>query len=115
MKEFAVAAIFVADVDRTGNPEIITIGELAGQSDYTSEIGVWNLQQNDLVMRQDLKLRSASPISVCAHDLNGDNETEIITAGYSNSLNNSKGQLQIWNWSNEGLLLKAEKDMADSG
>jgi hypothetical protein len=105
----AVAAIFVADVDKTGDPEIITIGELAGQSDYASEIGVWNLQQNELVIRQDLKLRSTNPISVCAHDLNGDNETEIITAGYANDLSNSKGQLQVWNWSNEGLLLKAEK------
>jgi hypothetical protein len=105
----AVAAIFVADLDRTGNPEIITVGELADRSDYTSEICVWDLQQNGLVIRQDLKLRSVSPISVCAYDLNGDNETEIITAGYSNSLNNSQGQLQVWSWSNEGLLLKAEK------
>lgn len=105
----AAAAIFVADLDKEGTPEIITAGDLIGRSAYTSEICIWNLQQNTLVQREQLKLQSETPLSICASDINNDGETELITAGYQNSLNSSKGQLQIWSWSNNELTLKAEE------
>ena len=40
-------------------------------------------------------------------DLNKDGVIEIITAGYAGNLNNSKGQLCVWHWTGQELILKA--------
>jgi hypothetical protein len=40
---------------------------------------------------------------VYAYDLNNDGQTEIITGGYANELQNSSGQLRIWQWNGEDL------------
>ena len=42
-------------------------------------------------------------------DLNKDGSLEIITAGYTGDLNNSKGQLCVWQWSGQDLILKANE------
>ena len=109
---FSVESIFVADVDTDGSNEIITVGRMKVDSHYAPQLCIWKLEQNNLILMETLALDAAdvaSAISVYAHDLDDDGETEIITGGYSGALNNSKGQLSIWNWNGEELSLKADE------
>lgn len=108
-----VDSIFVSDVDNDSTPEIITVGRLGGyyeDSQYTSQLCLWHLEQNHLILKEKLKLDAAEvtrAISVYASDLDNDGAVEVITGGYSDDLNKSKGQLCIWRWDGEELSLKA--------
>jgi uncharacterized protein YuzB (UPF0349 family) len=109
-------SIFVNDLDNDNMPEIITVGRFGGyyeDSQYTSQLCLWNLEQNSLFLRENVKLDAADvtrATSVYAFDLDNDGSNEVITAGYSGNLNNSKGQLSVWNWNGEELSLKANEN-----
>jgi hypothetical protein len=104
--------IFVNDVDKDGVPEIITVGRLDSDSQSTNRLCLWHLEQNSLILKEALKLNAAnvtSATSVYSEDLDADGKAEIVTAGYSDNLNNSKGQLCVWQWNGEELTLKANE------
>jgi hypothetical protein len=106
------SSIFVSDVNKDGKTEIITVGRLDGDSKYTARLCLWHLDQNSLLLKETLELDVAnvtSATSVYACDLDNDGEIEIVTGGYSDNLNNSKGQLCIWHWNGEELSLKADE------
>ena len=109
-------SIFVSDIDKDNTPEIITVGRFGGyyeNSQYTSQLCLWHLEQNHLILKENLKLDAADvtrAVSVYAFDLDNDGTVEVITGGYSDDLNNSKGQLCIWHWDGEGLSLKANEN-----
>jgi len=42
--------------------------------------------------------------------LDGDGVVEIITAGYAGRLEDSRGQLCVWRWNGEELILKADRE-----
>lgn len=108
----SVSSIFVSDVDKDNTPEIITVGGLYGDSQDTARLCLWRLEQNSLILEENLKLDVAnvtSATSVYACDLDNDGKIEIVTGGYSDNLNNSKGQLCIWHWNGKELSLKANE------
>ena len=111
-----VDSIFVSDLNKDNTPEIITVGRLGGyyeNSQYTSQLCLWNVEQNNLILKENLKLDAADvtrATSVYAFDLDTDGISEVITGGYSGNLNSSKGQLCVWNWNGEELSLKANEN-----
>jgi hypothetical protein len=108
----SVGSIFVSDVDKDNTPEIITVGGLYGDSQDTVRLCLWRLERNSLILEENLRLDVAnvtSAASVYACDLDNNGEVEIVTGGYSDNRNNSKGQLCIWHWNGEELLLKADE------
>jgi hypothetical protein len=48
--------------------------------------------------------------AVYAYDLNRNGRTEIVTAGYTNSLNSSRGQLCVWQFDGASLTLKSNAE-----
>jgi hypothetical protein len=108
----SINSICVSDVDKDGTAEIITVGRLDGASQYASRLCLWHFEQDSLLLKETLELNAAnatSASSVYACDLDNNGEIEIVTGGYSGSLNNSKGQFSIWNWNGKVLSLKADE------
>ena len=108
----SVSSMFVSDLDGDGVQEIVTVGRLLKESVYTSQLCLWHFKDNNLTLvdRLDLDVAAVtSANSVYASDLNGDGSMEIITAGYSDNLNNSKGQLCVWQWDGQEFSLKSNE------
>jgi len=106
-----VSSIYVCDLNNDGIVEIITVGRLTKESTITAQLGIWHFENDDLTLIDRLELDCAnvtSANSVYASDLDDNGEIEIIIVGYSDSLNNSKGQISIWHW-NEEFTLKANE------
>ena len=103
----SVNAMFVSDVDKDGTNELLTVGRYSGNS---SQMALWHISGNELQLVDCLPMDEAnvtSPNSVYAADLDNDGTVEIMVAGYSDSLANSKGLLSIWHWNSHELNLKA--------
>jgi hypothetical protein len=108
----SVRSISVSDVDNDGIPEIVTVGELRKDSLNTGQLCLWHFEGNTLSLAGKLELDLAnvtSANSVYASDLDNDGNVEIVVGGYSDNLNNSKGQLSIWQWNGEEFFLKANE------
>jgi len=106
-------SICVSDLDKDGTPEIITVGRTYRGGWSGSQLAVWHLQGDTLTLQgepQWFVANVTSANSVCAYDLNNDDQIEIITGGYANGLKNSSGQLRIWHWNGEELSLKANEE-----
>jgi hypothetical protein len=107
----AVTSLHVFDVNGDGVLELITVGRLQKESVITSRLTLWKFTDNLEIMGY-LDLDSAnvtSANSVFADDLDNNGQVEIVVAGYSDALNNSKGQVSIWHWKDNGFVLKANK------
>jgi len=66
-----------------------------------------NLEVIDSLDLDSTNFTSAN--SVFADDLDNNGQVEIVVAGYSDALNNSKGQVGIWDWKDNVFSLKANK------
>lgn len=107
-----VRSVFVNDVDKDGKPEIVTVGDLRKNSLNTGQLCVWRFEGDTLSLAGELELDSANvtkAYSVCASDLDNDGKVEIVVGGYSDNLNNSKGQLSVWQWNGKEFLLRANE------
>jgi len=108
----AVRSISVNDVDKDGKPEIVTVGGLRKNSLNTGQLCLWHFEGNTLSLAGKLELDLANITnanSVCASDLDNNGKVEIVVGGYSDNLNNSKGQLTIWQWNGKEFFLKANE------
>ena len=106
-----VGLIFVSDLDGDGKSEIITAGSLSEGSQYAGLLCLWHLEHNGLVLKKETRLANVTRVAaVYAYDLDGDGVVEIITAGYAGRLEDSRGQLCVWRWSGEDLILKADRE-----
>ena len=106
-----VSSIYVCDLNNDGTLEILTVGRLTKDSTITAQLGIWHFENDNLTMIDKLELDVANVTnanSVYASDLDNNGETEIVIVGYSDYLNNSKGQISIWHW-NEEFTLKANE------
>ena len=108
----SVNSISISDVDKDGIKEIVTVGRLRKDSLITGQLCLWHLEGNSLSLADQLELDLANVTnanSVCASDLDNDGNVEVVVGGYSDSLNNSKGQLSIWQWNGAEFFLKANE------
>jgi hypothetical protein len=109
-----IGSVFVSDVDRDGKPEIITVsGGYVSVTQSVAQLSIfrWNGTSITLITSVDCcGTNGGRANSVYAYDLNNDGVTEIVTAGYANSLNNSKGQLRVWQFNGTGLSLKSDAE-----
>ena len=106
-------SIFVSDVDKDGTSEIVTVGRLVKNSVNTGQLCLWHFKDNTLSLADKVELDLANvknANSVFASDLNNNGNIEIIVGGYSDKLNNSKGQLTIWHWAGQEFSLKANEN-----
>ena len=109
----SVGSIFVSDVDSDGTAEIITVGRSPNSTMGTSLLCLWHFKDNTLSLIDHLELDVANVTyanSVFACDLDNNGNVEIITAGYSDNLNSSKGQLCIWQWNGQDFSLKCNEN-----
>jgi len=107
----AVTSLHVFDVDGDGKLELITVGRHQKESAITSRLTLWRYTDN-LEVIDTLDLDSANVTnanSVFADNLDNNGQVEIVVAGYSDALNNSKGQVSIWHWKDNSFTLKANK------
>ena len=101
-------SIFVAQIIKDENPFIITSGRSVQENRSFAQLSVFQWSENELLLLDRQKWcasEEAYAYSVLADDLNNDGEIEIITGGYDNDLTNSSGQLRIWGWSGNQLVL----------
>jgi len=106
-------SIVVSDVDKDDISEIVTINTLRKNNIDTGQLCLWHFEDNALSLAGKLELDMANVTnanSVYASDLDNDGNIEIIVGGYSDNLNNSKGQLSIWQWNGQKFSLKANKN-----
>lgn len=112
-EEATASSISISDLDGDGATEIVTVGRYYDAMHYSVGLRVWHLEDNSLTLQDSGTWgvnNTASASSVCAYDLDNDNQIEIITGGYANELKNSSGQLRIWRWNKEGFSLEASKE-----
>jgi hypothetical protein len=107
----SVGSVFVSELNGDGKAEVITVGSLSADSEYAAQLGLWHLEQGALVLRQEFQLAGVTrAASVYAGDLNGDGNVEIVTAGYAGELKDSSGQVCVWRWSGDELVLMASEE-----
>jgi hypothetical protein len=111
--DVSVNCIFVSDLDKNGEFEILTTGRASYNVQSVAQLQVWGWKDNTISLLDSVEWcgsDDARANSVYAYDLNNDNEIEIVTVGYDNGLKNSSGQLRIWSWDGKSLLLKANQE-----
>ena len=109
----SVRSIFVSDVDKDGISEIVTVGRLRKNSVNSEQLCLWHFKDNALSLAGRLELDIANVTianSVYVSDLDNNGNIEIIVGGYSDNLNNSKGQLSVLGWNGQEFSLKANEN-----
>jgi len=109
-KEINARSIFADDVDKDGVVEILAAG--GGVVDFNTTLArlcILSLKGNQLFLEKSVEwctTENAGAHSVYASDLDKSGDVEIVTCGYDNGLTNSSGQLRIWNWNGQDLVLE---------
>jgi hypothetical protein len=106
-KQFGAA--YVSDIDTDGKPEIIVVGSASNSQSSPAQLSVFRYDGNKISFLTSVNWKAVA-LSVCAKDVNDDGKTEMVTAGYSGALNNSKGELRVWQFDEENLTLKSNSD-----
>jgi len=113
----AVSAFFVNDLDKDGIPELLTVGRLIKDNKTTAQLNLWHFSDKLYVVGTlDLDCANVTNAnSVYASDLDNNGKIEIAIGGYSDTLNNSKGQVTVWHWEEGMFTLKANKEWQIGG
>jgi hypothetical protein len=107
-------AVFAEDVDKDGVVEILAAG--GGIVDFNmtrARLSILGLEGNQLFLEKDVEwctAKNAGAHSVYASDLDKNGDVEIVTCGYDNGLTNSSGQLRIWRWNGQDLVLEKNEE-----
>jgi hypothetical protein len=102
--------VYVSDVDGDGKPEIVSVGSSSNVTQSAiAELSILRLNGSNVVLMKRVDW-DAHVNSVYVYDLNNNGQKEIITVGYSNSLNNSRGQLRVWQFDGTNLTLKTNAE-----
>ncbi|MEJ2281532.1 MAG: hypothetical protein P8X97_06440 [Candidatus Bathyarchaeota archaeon] len=102
-------SIFVVESDNDEMPIVLTAGRTIQENKTFAQLSVlqWNGSGLSLLDSQKwCHSTEANAYSVFAYDLNDDGNVEILTGGFDNDLINSCGQLRIWNFNDNNLVLK---------
>ena len=109
----SAAAISVCDVDLDNEPEIITVNRPLNVSQSAGQLCVWHWDGSSLKLESSAEWggsEGARANSVCTFDLDNDGVVEIVTGGYANDLENSSGQLRVWQYDGMTLSMKANEE-----
>lgn len=104
-----IGSVAVSDVDKDGKPEIITVGTSSNGTQSVAQLSIFRWDGASLTLNESVSWY-AHANSVYACDLNNDGVTEIVTAGYSNDIKNSSGQLRVWQFNGTALSLKSDAE-----
>ena len=113
LQRTSISSIFVSDQDNDGINEIITCGRKTDDTRISAQLQIWHLNENGLVPQKSIEWcakKEASSLSVFASEVDKDGLTEIITCGYDHDLQNSTGQIRLWNWNETDLILKENQE-----
>lgn len=105
----SLGPVYVGDVDGDGKPEIVTVGTSSNSTQSYAELSVFRWDGNSITLLAKVDW-SGQANAVYAYDLNKNGRTEIVTAGYANSLNNSRGQLCVWQFDGTSLTLESNAE-----
>jgi len=108
-----VLGVYASDVDGDGDTEIITAGVDFNGTVSFAQLRIWCWDGETLVLENSQEWCAAEEAivnSVSANDVDGDSVIEIITSGFDHDLENSSGQLRIWNWNGEKLTLEKSQE-----
>jgi hypothetical protein len=108
-----VGSVSVGDVDRDGKPEIVTVGRSSSGTQSVAQLSIFRWNGISLTLSTSVDwdaTENARVNSVYAYDLDNDGVAEIVTAGYGNNLNNSRGQLRVWQFDGTNLSLKSNAE-----
>jgi hypothetical protein len=109
----SIGAIYVADADKDGKQEILTVGRLRTETANTTQLVLWDYQGNTLAIDKILRLddsKMTSANSVFATNLDNNGDVAVIIGGYTDTLANSKGQVCIWLWNGSTFQLSANQN-----
>jgi hypothetical protein len=101
-----IGSVAVGDLDRDGKPEIIAVGTSFNGTKSVAQLSIFRWDGASLTLNTSVDWY-AHANSVYVYDLDNDGVTEIVTAGYGNDLNNSRGQLRVWQFDGTNLSLKS--------
>lgn len=113
LEGISASSIHTGDIDDDGISEIFTSGTVTRNDTAFARLCILRWDKERLYLEKSVEWcteegASARSVNVCDLDNNG--ELEVITGGSDYGLTNSSGQLRIWQWDGEELLLKANEE-----
>ncbi|MGD6852368.1 MAG: FG-GAP repeat domain-containing protein [Candidatus Bathyarchaeia archaeon] len=111
-----VGVVSVGDMDGDGKPEIVTTStslSFGDNQNRVAQLSIFRMVDGGLTKVASVDWDSANYArvsAVYAYDLNSDGKDEIISAGYANFLNNSHGQLRVWQFDGDTIDLKSNTE-----
>ena len=113
LEGLSASSIHIGDLDGDGVAEILASGSIIRDDEVLARLSVLRWESEQLFLAKNYEWcaeGSASAKSVHVCDLDNDGVIEVITGGYDHRLTNSSGQLRIWQWDGEELVLKANEE-----
>jgi hypothetical protein len=108
-----LGSVYIGELNANGKPEIFTAGRSSNDPQSSAQLSIFRWNGNSLTLSSSVDwgtTNNSRANSVYACDLNNDGLMEIVTAGYSNNLNNSRGQLRVWQFDGTNLTLKSNEE-----
>jgi hypothetical protein len=109
----SASSIHVGDLDGDGKAEIFAAGTMVRNGTAFAQLCIlrWDGETISLVKSYEWGSgEGAGAKSVRVSDLDNDGVLEVVTGGYDHGLTNSSGQLRVWQWDGEDLVLKANEE-----
>lgn len=108
-----VMSVYVGDVDDDCTSEIITGGRAYNGTHFNAQLRIWFWDGDTLVLEKSKEWSTSKEAivnSIYIYDVDGDGVTEIMTGGFDHDLETSSGQLRIWSWNGETLILEKSQE-----
>jgi len=121
LKEASATSVYASDINDDGVTEIITCGFDHDLENSTGQLRLWKWDGTTLTMEesQEWRMTDGYMLTIAGNvmgntisnaldvgDVDGDGENEVVTAGFIYDGARANGQLRIWSWSIETLMLE---------
>ncbi len=99
------SSLCVADVNSDQTVEVLAVGRPLNSK---TQLTAWNWNGAEFALRArvDCGDENGTANSIFSGDIDCDGTVEVVTAGYSNGLNDSKGQLRVWKMNGDTFSLQ---------